>query len=102
MKRVISHILFVSVSAFFVYLGIETAKPYVLARTLQDDNAELRTRIAETRANNQRMKRDIKAIESGQGLESRARRDGYIRQGEAPLIIPPSKEAPVPAVGDRP
>jgi len=64
------------------------ARPYVKAYQMRAENAHIERRILEMRLENQNLRKAVTALGTSQGMEREARRLGYIRPGEVPLIIP--------------
>lgn len=85
-------------SVFLALLGlvliIGAAKfcvPWAEARQQQEELKQLRREKAELVAEQKQLARYKRLLASDQGLESAARREGYVRQGDRRIIFVPEK-----------
>lgn len=64
------------------------AQPYVKAYRMRAENAQIERQILAMRQELQGLRKSVAALGTPQGMEREARRLGYLRPGEIPLIIP--------------
>lgn len=69
------------------WLGAVVARPYLLALRLRADNRELGRQIGELQIANQRLRKQISALDTPAGQEREARKLGYVRPGEVPILM---------------
>lgn len=70
------------------WMGFQAGRPFIMARHMRSDNADLEARINAARLDNQRLRRAERLLSTDQGLEREARRLGYVRPGEVALVVP--------------
>jgi cell division protein FtsB len=87
-------------SVFLALLGlvliIGAAKlcvPWAEGRRQQEELRELRRQKAELKTEQKQLTHYKRLLASDQGLESAARREGYVRQGDRRIIFVPDKKA---------
>jgi hypothetical protein len=72
------------------WLGVEAAHPFLLAANLRARNDELEREMLRYRLQNQRAEKEIRALETDQGIMNSARLRGYVLPGEQKLRVPKS------------
>ncbi len=94
-------------SVFLALLGlvliVGAAKfcvPWSNARRQQEELNQLRREKAQLETEQKQLTRYKRLLASDQGLESAARREGYVRQGDRRIIFVPEKEKPKSGVGN--
>lgn len=70
------------------YTGRWLARPFILAEKMCADNEQLERRILALEKENQQLRKSLITLTTPQGMEREARRYGYVRPGEAVLVIP--------------
>jgi hypothetical protein len=80
----------------FGWLGIQAAYPFVLAERLRADNDEIEREVHRYRLQNQRIQKDVKALETREGVIGAARKLGWVLPGETRLHITSPPPAPKP------
>lgn len=70
------------------WIGVVAGRPFVLARQMREENARIERRNADVRMETQRLRKDAAALRTDGGMEREARRLGYMKPGEAPLLVP--------------
>jgi cell division protein FtsB len=73
----------------------KTLSPYAMRIRQKHETARLESQLNQAIEENKALKRQVKRLQSGEGLELEARRLGYVRAGEIPLqvIAPPPDKA---------
>ncbi|MHB0911926.1 MAG: FtsB family cell division protein [Armatimonadota bacterium] len=73
------------------------AHPYLISYSESKDIVQVRKEIAEARAENSTLKRDMDFLKTPQGREAEARKLGWVKPGEIALVVerpePEKKEA---------
>jgi hypothetical protein len=69
------------------WLGTVTRRPFIIAARIKAENDKLNQRVLTVKLKNQRLRRDVAALETDAGKEREARRLGYLKENEVPLII---------------
>lgn len=69
------------------WLGVVTRRPFIIAARMKADNEKLNQRVLAVKLHNQRLRRDVAALETDAGKEREARRLGYLKENEVPLIV---------------
>ncbi len=72
-----------------VWLGAVMNVPYRMAARMDADNERLEHRNADLRMKNQELRRHAAELATDSGMEREARKLGYVRKGEEPLVVPP-------------
>src|SRR2546423_15661558 len=70
------------------WLGIVAGRPFVLARQMRVENERIEQRNEEMKIETQELRKQAVSLRTDPGMEREARRLGYVRQGEVPLVIP--------------
>lgn len=86
--RVYGRLLGVAGCLLMAWFGTAAGGQFVKARFMRAENARIERRILELRLENQRLRKAVAALNTPQGMEREARRLGYVRPGEIPLVIP--------------
>jgi hypothetical protein len=55
---------------------------------MRAENEKIERRIMDAKHENQRLRKEAAALKTDQGMEREARRLGYLKEGEARLIVP--------------
>jgi cell division protein FtsB len=76
------------VCALLIQLFLVIRRPYLAAARMAADNAQVERRMLQSRLEVQRLRKRARALDTPQGMEREARRLGYVKPGEVPLIIP--------------
>ena len=71
-----------------VWLGAVVRRPYLIAGQMEAENRRDERRVADLKKQNLELRKDIQALDTPQGMEREARRLGYVKQGEALLVVP--------------
>ncbi len=71
-----------------VWLGAVVRRPYLIAAKMEAENRRDERRVMELKLLNQSLRKDVQALDTPAGMEREARRLGYVREGEALLVIP--------------
>jgi hypothetical protein len=72
----------------FGWIGVQAAYPFVLTERLRRDNDDVERDVHRYRLQNQRLQKEVKALETRDGVISAARKLGWVLPGEARLHIP--------------
>jgi hypothetical protein len=72
----------------FGWQGVQAAHPFLLASRLRNDNDQVEREILRLRLQNQRAIKEIKVLETPQGVEREARKLGWVLPKEQRLRIP--------------
>jgi DNA repair exonuclease SbcCD ATPase subunit len=72
-----------------IHLGVQTGERWMRAQEMRRENARIERRLLEVQQENQRLRREAQALQTPNGMEREARRLGYLRPGEVPLIVLP-------------
>jgi hypothetical protein len=70
------------------WLGLKAAYPFVTAGHWRAANDDMERQLKRYRIKNQHDEREIKMLETPEGILRAARRLGYVQQGERRLHIP--------------
>lgn len=82
----------------FSFVGMNAAHPFVLASKLRDRNDGLERELKHLNIQNQNAAKELRAIDTPEGIELAARKLGYVYPNERKLRIPnTSSVAPNPA-----
>ena len=84
-------ILLVALAASCVaagWVGAVFGRPFTIAARMRADNEKIERRTMEVKQENQRLRKEAAALKTDQGMEREARRLGYLKEGEARLILP--------------
>jgi cell division protein FtsB len=81
-------LLYVFVCVSGGLLGLKAAYPFVTAARWRADNDDLERQLQRYRIQNQRDEREIKMLETPDGIARAARQLGYVQPGERRLRIP--------------
>jgi hypothetical protein len=73
---------------FMGWLGTVAAKPFLQARQMRAENATIEGRILALQMETQTLRKAVASVGLPQNMEREARRLGYLKPGEAPLVIP--------------
>jgi|GEM_PF-2953090 hypothetical protein len=68
--------------------GCFSTKPLLEAIRINRETARIRERIAHLRMQNQQLMKTVALMHTPMGMEIQARKLGYLRKGEVPLIVP--------------
>lgn len=68
-------------------LVTQAFQPYSMRYRQKQETREMLQQLAEVKEENRLLKLQIQNLRSGVGLEPEARKLGYIREGEVPLLI---------------
>lgn len=91
-------LMVLSAGVVFAFLE-KAAHPYWLNYTVNREVEAMRVKLAQQRAGNQALKKQIAYLSSPEGAEVRARRGGYHRPGEQVYLLPRPEEEGKPADG---
>jgi hypothetical protein len=72
-----------------IHLGVQTGERWMRAQEMRRENARIERRLLQVQQENQRLRREAQALQTPHGMEREARRLGYLRPGEVPLIVLP-------------
>ncbi len=72
----------------FGWQGVLAAHPFLLASRLRADNDQVEREILRLRLQNQRVVKEIKALDTPQGIQNEGRKQGWVLPGEQRLRIP--------------
>jgi cell division protein FtsB len=70
------------------WMGVQAAHPFLLAGRYRDRNDALERQVKQFQLKNQRAEREVKALDTDQGLLRAARKFGWVLPGEQKLRIP--------------
>jgi hypothetical protein len=70
------------------WLGVSFARPFLLAADMSRENARLEKRSLDLKFELQRLRKRNAFVKTDAGMELEARRKGYVKPDERPLIIP--------------
>ena len=70
------------------WLGLKAAYPFVTAAHWRAANDDIERRVRRYRIQNQRDEREIRMLDTPQGIMRAARQIGYVDPGERPLRVP--------------
>lgn len=70
------------------WLGIVAGRPFVIAGRMRAENDRIERRNEEMRYETQTLRKQAEAVRTDAGMEREARRLGYVRKGELPMVIP--------------
>ncbi len=71
-----------------VWLGTVVRRPYLIASKMEAENRLDERRMTDLKKQNVELRKQIQALDTPQGMEREARRLGYVKQGEALLVVP--------------
>ena len=93
-----------AVIVFILYFTVFGDRGLLRINHLHRDLDEMQQRLTELRQENEKLKREIAALQSDRRyLESIARRDfGLVRSNEVVYQFPPQSKTPAPQVGQKP
>lgn len=80
----------------FSWLGIQAAYPFVLAERLRSENDVVEREVRIYRLQNQRIAKEVKALETREGIIRAARQRGWVLPGETRLHLPATPTASQP------
>jgi hypothetical protein len=86
--RLLTNLKLMAVCFGLIWLGAVVRRPFLIAGRMAQDNQRLEERLLSLKLENQRLRRQAAVLETQAGMEREARRLGYLRQGEVPLIVP--------------
>ena len=72
----------------FSFVGMNAARPFVLASSLRDRNDGLERELKHLNIQNQDAAKELRAIDTPEGIELAARKLGYVYPNERKLRIP--------------
>jgi hypothetical protein len=70
------------------WLGSAFARPFMKAADMNRENEQLEKQTMELEITQQELRKQHAILKTDSGMELKAREDGYMKPGEAPLIIP--------------
>lgn len=70
------------------WLGAQATHPFALAGQWRDENDRIERQMLRYRLENQRQEKELKALETPEGIEREARKYGFVRPQEQKLRIP--------------
>jgi cell division protein FtsB len=68
--------------------GCVSSKPILEVIQINRENARSKKQIAHLRMHNQQLLKTVALMHTPMGMEIQARKLGYMRKGELPLIVP--------------
>lgn len=68
-------------------------KPYIIYRTENKEIAEIQKQIAAEKAENTRLKRELRDLDTRLGKEVEARKQGWVKPGEVAVILEPPDDS---------
>lgn len=71
-----------------IWLGAVVRRPFLIASHMAADNEKLEQRVMDLKMTNQILRKEAASLDTPVGMEREARRLGYVRKGEVPLVIP--------------
>ncbi|MGC8668127.1 MAG: FtsB family cell division protein [Chthonomonadales bacterium] len=74
--------------AGMAWMGVVVHRPYAIAGRMEAENRLLAEHNHQLELENQRLAHRIRQLQTDAGMEREARKLGYVRKGEQPLIIP--------------
>jgi cell division protein FtsB len=81
--------------AAFLFLQ-KLARPYMLTRVENTEIAKAKADTSQAETEQAKLKNDIAYLQTERGMETEARRLGWVKQGEIAIMVPqPRKPAPV-------
>jgi len=69
-------------------LGMATREQFNKVARMKAENRRIEHRIQLTEQEIQELRKAVAALETPQGMEREARRQGFVKKGEVPLILP--------------
>ena len=67
----------------------KASKPYLISYGESKEISDIKNQIADARAENMAIKKDIKYLSTPEGKEAEARKLGWVKEGEVALVIEP-------------
>jgi hypothetical protein len=67
-------------------------RPFAVAAEMRAENARIEQRVLQEKLTSQVKRKQLRAMQSDAGMEREARRLGYVRKDELPLIIPDTRQ----------
>src|SRR5882672_590559 len=86
--RLVTNLKLSAICIGLIWLGTAVRRPFLIASRMAQDNQRLEERLLSLKLENQRLRMQAAALETPPGMEREARRLGYLRAGEVPLIVP--------------
>lgn len=78
----------VAIFAGMAWVGVLVRRPYLIADRMEAENRLLAIHNHQLELENQRLARRVSQLQTEAGMEREARKLGYVKKGEEPLIIP--------------
>lgn len=69
-------------------LGMATREQFDKVARMKAENRRIENRIQATEQEIQELRKAVAALQTPQGMEREARRQGFVKKGEVPLVIP--------------
>lgn len=70
-----------------VWIVTGAVRPFMVARRMQEEYVQSQRRVAALKQETQALRRSVESMETPEGLESEARRGGWVRPGEVPIVF---------------
>ena len=80
--------------AILGWLGTSFARPFLMAADMAKENERLEKQSMELQLRQQELRKEHALLGTDAGMEREARRKGYLKPGEVPLIVPDSSRGP--------
>lgn len=87
-RRLLLLVVVLAAGGVLPMLVTRAARPYMEAARIQRRNAKLSGLIAAEERRHQELRKAVARFGTADGMELEARRMGYLREGEMPLLIP--------------
>ncbi len=86
--RAVIYVAIAAACLLMAWLGIVVRRPYLVADGMMAENRTLEKQANEIKIRNQRLRKEVAALQTPQGMEREARRLGFVKKNEVPLVIP--------------
>ena len=86
----------VAALALLAWLGTSFARPFLMAADMAKENERLEKQSMEMQTQQQELRKEHAILNTDAGMEREARRKGYLKPDEVPLIVPDSSRGQKP------
>ena len=90
------YVVAIAALALLAWLGSSFARPFLMAADMAKENERLEKQSMEMQIQQQQLRKDHALLGTDAGMEREARRKGYLKPDEVPLIVPDSSRASNP------
>ena len=73
---------------------MKAARPYLISYNESKERSDIQQQIAQAKAENRALERDIIHLGTPEGKEAEARKLGWVKQGEVAVVVPQVGKSP--------